>query len=152
MDDQPQNTRGQKRDWCFTLNDPQDLLNPEQWPDCEYCLYQLELGEETGMPHLQGFVKFRVAKRMATVKEQVPELQRAHLEGRRGTIRQAIDYCRKNDTRLEGPWEFGEEPAGDLELPVFRFFNMALEFRIQSDNAAAEDRTWWITRMGVEPE
>lgn len=35
----------------------------------------------------------------------------AHLERRRGTHRQALAYCTKEESRVEGPWQHGEEPA-----------------------------------------
>lgn len=34
-------------------------------------------------------------------------LSKAHWERRRGSARQASDYCQKDDTRLSGPWEVG---------------------------------------------
>lgn len=37
-----------------------------------------------------------------------PGLERAHLEKRRGSKNQAVDYCTKPDTRIDGPWVFGE--------------------------------------------
>ena len=32
-----------------------------------------------------------------------------HWEVRRGSQKQAIDYCSKEDTKIAGPWEFGEK-------------------------------------------
>lgn len=36
----------------------------------------------------------------------------AHWESRRGTRDQARDYARKDDTRLDGPWEYGDWGSG----------------------------------------
>lgn len=41
------------------------------------------------------------------VCKQYPGLGRAHLEPRRGSKSQAIAYCRKVESRIEGPWEHG---------------------------------------------
>lgn len=43
--------------------------------------------------------------RFAAVKKLFPS---AHIEPRRGTLAQAVDYCTKEDTRVDGPWHLGE--------------------------------------------
>ena len=35
-----------------------------------------------------------------------------HLEQARATRAKARDYCRKEDTRIDGPWEHGDFDAG----------------------------------------
>jgi hypothetical protein len=37
---------------------------------------------------------------------------KCHCEKRRGSRDQARDYCRKEDTRKDGPWEVGQWKAG----------------------------------------
>jgi len=88
--------------WCFTLNNPlsTDLPKP---PGMTYLVYQLEKGEK-GTPHIQGYVEFATKKRVISLK---PWLTGAHFEPRRGTAQQAADYCRKAESRIQGPWEFG---------------------------------------------
>lgn len=59
----------QKQCWCFTVNfgeehpitEDTQLLPVELWVeafDVRYCVYQLEVGEENGTPHYQGYVEF----------------------------------------------------------------------------------------------
>lgn len=93
--------------WCFTINNPTefdegqlDLLKDES----TYLVYQREAGEN-GTEHYQGYVEFEVRKRMDLVKRIIP---RAHLERRQGNAQQAADYCKKEEGRLAGPFEFGE--------------------------------------------
>lgn len=87
--------------WVFTLNNPTETIT---FPDTvEYAVYQLEQGEN-GTRHYQGYVEFKKNIRLAGLKKF---LKTAHWEKRRGTQAEARDYCMKEDTRLEGPFEHG---------------------------------------------
>lgn len=99
------------RNWCITLNNPTEeeitsmrscLATHSQF---RYMVYQIESGEN-GTRHIQAYLELLSPIRLETLKKISP-LQRAHLEPRRGTQQQAIDYCQKSETRLEGPWEIG---------------------------------------------
>lgn len=102
----------QSRAWCFTLNNPvrdepiPDAEDPTKW-GAQYLVYQLEEGDSS-TPHLQGYLYFPSNRRLAALKRLCP---RGHFEPRRGTHDQARDYCRKEEGRLDGPWEQGEPPA-----------------------------------------
>lgn len=102
----------QARTWCFTLfvTGEKDALNPELWPHMRYCIWQLELSE-SGREHYQGYVEFGQPKRMAAL-HKMDGLEGAHFEPRKGTRDQARDYCRKTETRIDGPWEIGDWTAG----------------------------------------
>lgn len=92
------------RDWCFTWNNPGMLDTPEEWSGVKYLRYQLERGEN-GTNHYQGFVQFKVKKRLSALKKLAPPV---HWEVRRGTVQQAIDYVEKEESRVDGPWGFGD--------------------------------------------
>lgn len=92
------------RTWCFTLNNPTEPINFEAWPHITYGVYQKESGEN-GTPHYQGYAEFSKPNRISALKKFLPT---AHFEQRRGTRDQARDYCMKDESRLEGPWEHGE--------------------------------------------
>jgi len=93
------------RNVCFTINNPDDDdLNQLMDLDWSYLVYQKELAGDT--EHLQGYFEFDGQKRFAYIKKRLP---RAHIERRRGTQEQAIAYCKKEATRLDGPFEFGEK-------------------------------------------
>lgn len=72
-----------------------------------YCIFQEESGVD-GTPHYQGYIEFKKPVRLGGVKKL---LGTAHWEVRRGTQAQAISYCRKEETRLSGPFESGT-PGG----------------------------------------
>lgn len=120
----------QARNWCFTLYDDErlNLLNDGaqgggalaapplelDHPHVRAYVYQLERCPETGRLHIQGYVEFTRPKRMGGVKSIIGS-GTVHLEQRRGSRNQAIEYCRKENSRVAGPWEHGNittEPNG----------------------------------------
>lgn len=95
--------------WCFTINNPyveKDRLLLPQWEGMLYRVHQLEKGKE-GTSHYQGFVIFEKRITLPSLKK-LPGGERAHWERMLGTPEQARDYCMKEDTRQEGPWEAGD--------------------------------------------
>lgn len=84
------------------------LLCPKEWPDCTYCVYQLERGKESGRLHYQGYAEFVGQKRFKWIHENCEGLERAAFFVRRGTQQEAIRYASKEETRVEGPWHYGE--------------------------------------------
>lgn len=100
------NLRG--RYWCFTWNNPNASINFESLPKCRYGIAQKERGD-SGTPHYQGYVELHDHVRLAHLRRWLPG---AHFEPRRGTREQARDYCRKPDSRVEEPIEWGSFTAG----------------------------------------
>jgi len=101
--------RARFRNVIFTVNNPnfdEGELDPELWPDCSFLIYQIEIGED-GTQHYQGYCEFTKQKDLSWLKKLVG-LERAHFEKRQGTQKQAIDYCSKADTRVDGPYRWGE--------------------------------------------
>lgn len=91
------------RNWCFTINNPTNQLTFID-STIKYAIWQKECPEE-GTPHYQGYIEFKTLKSFTQVKGLLGET--AHIELRRGTREQARDYCRKEDSRVAGPWEHG---------------------------------------------
>lgn len=111
------------RDWIFTINNPFDDLNvrsmnPNHWETrlFAYMCWQLEQGS-TGTIHFQGYIVLNNAYSLAQMKRIFST--RAHWEIRRGTHDEAVMYCTKEDTRMEGPYHKGVPPQqgkrSDLE-------------------------------------
>lgn len=94
------------KQWCFTLNNYKELLDPSLFPSCTFCVYQEEVGE-SGTPHLQGFLQFCDRVSLPFVRD-LPGLDGAHFEIVRGSAKQNVAYVTKADGRLGGPYEFGE--------------------------------------------
>lgn len=108
---------GSAKHWCFTLNNYtsleydaiQDLFSSSTTP-ATYAIVAREVGE-SGTPHLQGYVCWGTRKSMRQCKDLLGD--RVHFEVRRGTARQAADYCKK-----EGDYtEYGSIDCGGDRNP-----------------------------------
>lgn len=104
-----------QRSWCFTsfeLDENQFPKFPTFIPEeIRYIVYQVEQCPETGKLHIQGYVEF--PKKITMKKAQsILQLKTAHLEKRRGTRDEARIYCMKEESRRQGPYEFGDWLAG----------------------------------------
>jgi len=107
----------QKRFWCFTSNTAKDrkfLQTIEGGLESlggtvRYIVFQEERAA-TGKVHYQGYVEFSKSYRLNQVRAIIDGS--GHYEPRRGTSAEAIAYCKKEDTRISGPWEFGKASKG----------------------------------------
>lgn len=95
------------RSWLCTLNNPGDcsLAKIHELTGAVFTVGQLEKGEN-GTLHLQFFQNFKGPVRLSHYKKVLPA---AHCEAAIGD--KAREYCMKEDTRVEGPWEFGVKPV-----------------------------------------
>jgi len=85
------------------------LLKTSDWPDVKYCVYQVEKCPKTNKLHYQGYLEFVGQKTWKWVHKYLVGLEKAHLEVRRGSQSDAIDYCKKSESRVSGPYEMGEK-------------------------------------------
>lgn len=96
------------RAFCFTWNNPPEEGKEEiekilqAVPNVSYYIYQVE---EVTQVHLQGYME--LSKQMSFAK--IAKLLPWHIEARKGTQAQAIEYCQKEESRIDGPFEFGEK-------------------------------------------
>jgi len=118
------NRRGRRaRAWCFTDNTIwEDGTHPTTKlqrtvqqglqalsDDVRYIIFQRERGVEATTDHFQGYVEFHRPYGLSGVKSRVSGT--AHWEIRRGPQKRAIAYCTKADTKVDGPWEYGEKAS-----------------------------------------
>lgn len=103
----------QARSWCFTSFDTglaPALANKEidsDRPRMRYLVFQIESAPETDRRHIQGYVQFKDPVRLGAVQRFLGDAA-AHCEKANGTADQNRDYCTKEETRVDGPWEIGE--------------------------------------------
>lgn len=80
------------RDYVFTSWE-QPIIDNEQ---CKYWIWGRERCPETDREHYQGFIVFKRTHRIPNAKRILGGGDGVHLEPRRGTRQQAVDYCRKD--------------------------------------------------------
>lgn len=80
---------------CFTINNytDQDILDLNGNKHLTYLVYGREVGEN-GTPHLQGYCETVNRAEITWWKRKVHAT--AHFEPRRGTLEQAVTYCKKD--------------------------------------------------------
>lgn len=85
--------------WIWTGVDHQQLV--------AYAIWQLEKSEQTGYTHYQLYVKAAKKCRFSALKMCFGE---GHWEIARRP-QSAMNYCSKEATRVDGPWEYGDKPV-----------------------------------------
>lgn len=96
-------------EWTFLQPQPSVLRSLLQ--DCKqilYYIFQLEQCPETSRYHFQGYLRFTGPKALSYVKSVFGDYSHVHCESAKGTEEQNIAYCSKEESRVSGPWEFGE--------------------------------------------
>lgn len=101
------------RSWVFTINNPTSLQEElikhiHRFNNAQYITFGYETGEKE-TPHLQGYVHFKEPRTRAQVNKIFQGT--AFVEIRRGTIKQAIDYCHKDGKIVE----YGTRPIDKTE-------------------------------------
>jgi len=99
------------RNFLLTLNNP--TVNTAEYLEtihsklkAVYTCGQLERGAE-GTAHIQFFMNFKEPIRCAAIKKADNRLHIEVVKVNNG----AHDYCMKEDTRVEGPYEYGTKPV-----------------------------------------
>lgn len=104
----PTSVPAKVRNCCFTINNYNEASLSklaDAFKSATYLVYGKEIGEVCGTPHLQGYIEFEnpraTGKGWSNFKKLLGE---GHYEMRRGTAKQAADYCKKDGQFVE----FGE--------------------------------------------
>ena len=109
------------RNFVFTHNNykEEDL---EFWRNykCKYIIIGKEVAS-TGTPHLQGYVELLKRKSFKSIVDEIP--QGVHIEPRRGTQKQAMDYCKKEGDYLEVGEPKRQGSRSDYELAKYLLEN-----------------------------
>jgi len=87
-----------------------DIFDAEALKFVKYAIWQLEKCPDTDRLHLQGYAEFSKVFTLPGAKKVFHPLYRrtVHLEKRRGTADDACRYCSKEDSRVQGPFAYGQ--------------------------------------------
>lgn len=98
--------------WCFTLNNyTEENINELLTLGSKVLVFQEEIGEEK-TPHLQGFIQFKTKTRFSALKKINDKI---HWEKAK-SIKHALEYARKDETRNGRRWEIGIPKKVSLKL------------------------------------
>lgn len=110
-----------RRAWCFThhwddnstptLLDFEEIKSEEGKRLCDFAVYQTEISPTTGKHHFQGYIHTTSPTRPTQLYACGLD-RRTHFEPAKGTPQQNLEYCTKTESRIDGPWIFGECPKG----------------------------------------
>lgn len=90
--------------WAFTSFKAESPVYDEK--TMRYLVYQRERCPKTGNEHWQGYVQVAKKARMKAVQTILGD-EKCHMEMAKGSPEQNKNYCTKEDSRMEGPFEFG---------------------------------------------
>ena len=134
----------QIRNACITWNNPPvEKVGPfaEGLPkEIRYLVWSLECGK-AGNIHWQMYAEFNRPMTIGGIKKMFGD-KTIHIERRRGTAKEAADYCKKkDDTHLAGPWELGEisHQGVDMEARQEREEQIAVIGRVRRGEAHLQD-------------
>lgn len=115
------------RSRCWMFTSWQEPLWQEKMVD--FIIYQPEIAPKTKKLHYQGYLEFKCPKRLNEAKKAFINNPSIHLEVRRGTQQQAIDYCTKILTRAPDgqPVMHGEPKAQGERSDITSMYESLLE-------------------------
>lgn len=93
------------RSYCITSYGVDQKVLPHE--KVKYCVWQLEKGAKSGRLHYQMYVELNSPQRYGMIRKWLGTKSLKILK-RKGTPAQAREYCMKERTRVEGPFEIGE--------------------------------------------
>lgn len=86
-----------------------------------YCSFQIEKGGNSELTHIQAFITFKSPLHFYTYCNRFPV---ANFEQCRGSNTQCRTYTTKLDTRIDGPYEFGEFAEERARTDVKEFLEL----------------------------
>lgn len=95
-----------RRNFLFTSYKTDTNFDFAEHESVKYAIWQKERCPTTKRLHWQGYIEFNKTVRVPEVRRVLND-PGVHCEARRGEREDAKEYCSKEDTRVEGPFEYG---------------------------------------------
>ncbi|ATU31571.1 replication-associated protein [Faba bean necrotic yellows virus associated alphasatellite 2] len=155
--------------WVFTLNFAGEVPVLSFDERVQYAVWQ---HERVNHDHIQGVIQLKKKAKMNTVKNIIGG--NPHLEKMKGSIEEASAYAQKEESRVAGPWSYGEllkkgshkrkimelikDPENELEEPQKYRRAMAWSAMDESRKLAEEEGfpyslySWQETVLGLLDE
>lgn len=145
-----------------TWEDVYDMWNKVDWSRCRYAIYQVEIGEKSGKPHVQAMVHTQRAVAKSWIYNTLLQRPKASVEPVESDDA-AAHYCEKPvtgclckhckkarayDSRLTEPVEIGTRPAYGVtaQTPTDAVAEMITQG--WSDEVIAREAPWALLRFG----
>lgn len=82
-----------------------------------YGVFGYETCPKTGRKHLQGYIEFKSAVSRKTAQERIGD-DKCHIENRKGTAKEASDYCKKDGNFVE--WGIISKPGERTDIQLIK--------------------------------
>lgn len=143
MSEQKEEKKNAKqRNYIFVDFEVEKGVIPFDESKMRYLVYQKERCPKTGKIHYQGFVQFHKPQHLKTAQKLLNRPGVVHMEPMLKTSNpmQAAAYCKKDESRVEGPWEYGQVMVqgarSDLQVVAERLVNKEPLRKVALENPA----------------
>lgn len=149
------------KSFVFTINDIDQSLTNDDCEDlgswiyyvlshCSQVLSFVFQFERVQHLHVQGYVRFNNAYRFSKLRDIDDIFEGAALQNARGSAHQNLLYCTKQDSRVVGPWQFGEFPAERERTDIKRAIDIANDTRSLKNVALECPETFVKYHQGMQ--
>lgn len=117
--------------------------------DVAYYICQREKCPDTGKLHWHDYIEFKRQLTLSQIQEIIGD-PTAHIECRRGSQQQAITYCSKADTRVEGPYEEGTKKEQGQRIDLDEIYELIQDGLTESEIMDSHFPTWVRYRKSLQ--
>lgn len=138
------------RSYCFTVWDADWSTDRVDETKVRYLVCQLERCPTTQKLHFQGYCELFKPARLTGLKKALGANSWRGFS-RLGTREQARDYCMKEDTRVDGPWEIGAWAGGQgFRTDLEKVIDMVKEGRTRKEVADELPQVYMRYHGGID--
>lgn len=113
-----------------------------------YFVFQHERGARGDRDHIQGYCELSGQRTLNSVKELIGA-PTAYIAKRLGPAKKAAEYCKKEESRVAGPWEGGEISSQGKRSDLQEVADIVLEGRPLREVARALPAKWILHSRGI---